>query len=159
MPEKLIIRDGRVKDGEKALAVWNEFMDYHKRISVLDNETVPEARDMWAKYFVKFVRSRLRKVIVAELDGEIIGFLLGEIQKRPPIFKTSRQAFVDSICVREKNRNQGIGSMMLNAFSKWAQEKKMPFIMLNVVVENDAAIGCYRKHGYKTVILSQRKLI
>lgn len=159
MRDGLILRDARVKDGEKALPVWDEFMNYHRRISSLDFEMVDKAREMWRKYFERHVRSRIRKAIVAEWDGEIVGFLLGEIQKRPPIFTTSRQAYVDSVGVLESKRNQGIATMMLDAFAEWAREKKMPYIMLNVAVENDAAIRCYAKRGFKSMLLSQRKLL
>jgi ribosomal protein S18 acetylase RimI-like enzyme len=159
MQDNVVIRDGRVKDSEAVLPVWTEFMEYHKKISALDFEMLDQAWEMWKKYYERHVRSRLRKAIVAEQDGDIVGFLLGEIQKRPPIFTTSRQAYVDSIGVLESKRNQGIGTRMLRAFEKWAKEKGMPYIMLNVVVENVPAIACYEKNGFKTGILSQRKLL
>jgi ribosomal protein S18 acetylase RimI-like enzyme len=140
MKAGLLIRDGRVKDGEEASLVWNEFMDFHKGISAMDSDMVDKARDLWIKYFEKHVRSRTRKAIVAECDGRIAGFLLGSIEKRPPIFTTSHQAYVDNIAVIESRRNQGIGGLILDAFVKWAKEKKMPYVMLSVVVENDSAI-------------------
>jgi len=155
----VVIRNGRLKDRLKAVRVWHEFMDHHKRISAMDHEMVDTAGRMWMQYFEQYVRSPKRKALIAEQDGEVIGFLLGEIQKRPPIFKSSDQAFLDSICVVENRRNQGIGGLMLDSFSKWAREKGVPHIMLNVVVENTAAIRLYEKHGFKTMILSQRKLL
>ncbi len=79
--ESLIIRNGRVKDAGNCLPVWDEFMDYHMKISALDHELTDGAREMWTKYFERHVRSRDRKAIVAECDGEIVGFLLGQIQQ------------------------------------------------------------------------------
>jgi ribosomal protein S18 acetylase RimI-like enzyme len=155
----VVIRNGRLKDRLNAVRVWYEFMDYHKKISAMDHEMVDKAGEMWRQYFERHVRSPIRKALVAEQDGEVVGFLLGEIQKRPPVFKTSSQAFLDSICVVESKRNQGIGGLMLECFAKWASEKGAPYIMLNVVVENTAAIRLYEKHGFKTMILSQRKLL
>jgi len=35
----------------------------------------------------------------------------------------------------------------------------MPYIMLNVVVENDAAKHFYEKHGFRPMMLSERKLL
>ena len=159
METKFLVRDGCVKDGEKTLLVWDEFMDFHKGISALDFNMVDKAREMWMKYFEKHVRSRIRKAIVAEYDGRIVGFLLGSIEKRPPIFTTSHQAYVDSIGVSESKRNQGIGGLMLDAFVKWAKGKKMPYVMLNVAVENDSAIRFYENRGFKSMMLSQRKLL
>ena len=36
------IRNGRLKDRPEALRVWHEFMDYHQRISAMDNEMIDE---------------------------------------------------------------------------------------------------------------------
>jgi ribosomal protein S18 acetylase RimI-like enzyme len=159
MQNNLVIRNGRLKDAAKTLPVWDEFMDYHKKISTMDFEMTNKAEEMWVKYFERHVRSRIRKAIVAEQDGEIVGFLLGEIQKRPPIFTTSRQGYVDSIGVRENKRNLGIGALMLNSFAEWARGKGTPYMLLNVAVENDIARGLYEKQGFKTIMLVQRKLL
>ena len=159
MGDDVVIRNARVKDSKKALPVWDEFMDYHRRVSTMDSNLVKNAGEMWLKYFERHVRSRTRKAIVAERNGEIVGYLIGELQKRPPIFETPRQAYIDNIGVLERERNKGIGSLMLEAFAEWAKEKKMPSIILNVVVENNPAIRLYEKHGYKTTILTQRKLL
>lgn len=159
MGNSIVIRNGRINDAENTLPVWDQLMDYHRRISAFDFEMVDNAREMWADYFKRHVRSRIRAAIVVERDKEIVGFLLGEIQKRPPVFVSARQAYVDSICVLESCRRQGIAAMMLNAFAKWARERAMPYIMLSVAVENNAAIRLYEKHGFHPMMLSQRKLL
>ena len=157
MLDGLIIRDARIKDSKNVLPVWDEFIDYHKRITAMDFEMVDGAREMWRKYFETHVRSRNRKAIVAEQAGEIVGFLLGEIQKRPPVFTTIHQGYVDSIGVLESRRHLGIGTLMLDAFTAWAKGKEMPHIVLLVAVENAPAIKCYEKCGYTTTILMQKK--
>jgi ribosomal protein S18 acetylase RimI-like enzyme len=159
MANSIVIRKGRIKDAEKTLPIWDQFMEYHRRISAFDFEMVDNAREMWVRYFKRHVRSRTRKAIVAERDGEIVGFLLGEIQKRPPIFVALRQAYVDSIGVLEPYQSQGIGSRMLDAFAAWARGQAMPYIMLYVAVENDAAKHFYEKHGFRPMMLSERKLL
>jgi ribosomal protein S18 acetylase RimI-like enzyme len=159
MTNTIEIREGRIKDAEKTLPIWDEFMEYHRRISALDFEMVANARELWAKYFKRHVRSPIRLAIVAEQNREIVGFLVGEVQKRPPIFLSPSQAYVDSIGVLERCRSQGIGSRMLDAFAEWARRKDMPYIMLQVAVENDAAKYLYEKHGFRSMMLSQRKLL
>jgi ribosomal protein S18 acetylase RimI-like enzyme len=159
MGNSIVIREGRIKDAEKTLPIWDQFMEFHRRISAFDFQMVDSAREMWVKYFKRYVRSRIRTAVVAELNGEIVGFLIGEIQKRPPVFVSLRQAYVDSIGVLERYRSQGIGSMMLEAFTEWSKERGMPYIMLFVAVENDAARHLYEKHGFRPMMLSQRKLL
>jgi ribosomal protein S18 acetylase RimI-like enzyme len=134
-------------------------MEYHRRIAAFDFEMVDNAGEMWVKYFKRHVRSRIRKAIVAERGREIVGFLLGEIQNGPPVFVSARQAYIDSIGVLEHHRRQGIGTMMLDAFADCAREKAMPYIMLSVRVENNAAMNLYEKHGFHPMMLSLRKLL
>ncbi len=157
MLDGLIVRNARIKDSKNALRVWDEFIAYHKQITTMDFEMVDGAREMWRKYFETHVRSPNRKAIFAEQAGEMVGFLLGEIQKRPPVFTTTHQAYVDSIGVLESRRHPGIGTLMLDGFAAWAKEKEMAHIMLLVAVENAPAIKCYEKCGYTTTILMQRK--
>jgi ribosomal protein S18 acetylase RimI-like enzyme len=159
MANSIVIRKGRIRDAEKALLIWDQFMEYHRRISAFDFEMVDNAREMWVRYFKRHVRSRIRKAIVAERDGEIVGFLLGEIQKGPPIFVTPRHAYVDSIGVLEPYKSRGIGSRMLDAFAEWAREQAMPYITLYVAVENDSAKHFYEKHGFRPMMLSETKLL
>ena len=159
MKNNFMIREGRIKDAESTLPVWDQLMEYHRKISAFDFEMVDDARDMWVQYFKRSVRSRIRKAIVAERDGEIVGFLLGEIQKRPPVFVTTRQAYVNSISVLDRYRRQGVGTMMLNSFAEWAKERAMPYIMLSVAVENIDARHLYEKHGFYPMMVSQRKLL
>ena len=155
----VVIRDARTKDSQKALPAWDEFMAYHSNLSAHDFDMVPGARDMWRKYFERHVRSRLRKALIAERDGEIIGFLLGELRKLPPIFTTPRQAYVDSLGVVESERNKGIGALLLNSFEEWAKERQMPFITLNVRAENKSAIRFYERCGFKAISLVEKKLL
>ena len=159
MGDDVIVRDARLKDSREAIPLWQEFMEYHKRISTMDHEMLDNAEESWQRYFEKHVRSGIRKAIVAECDGRLVGFLLGTIEKRPPVFRNPLHAYVDSIAVTESMRNRGIGAMMMDAFEMWAKAKGMPHIMLNVVVENDGARHLYEKLGFKTMILSQRKIL
>ena len=159
MSEKVIIREGRIKDKERTLAVWEELMEYSIDISTYDFDMVKDAPEVWMKYFETNVRSRNRKAIVAEQDGVIIGHILGCIQKRPPIFKTSHQAHITDIVVTSRKRNKGVGTELLDAFSKWAREKKMKYVTLDVLPENKSGIKFYQKQGFNTILLKQRKIL
>lgn len=159
MSEEVIIRDGQIKDKENTLAVWEELTEYSIDISTYDFDMVKEAPELWMKYFETNVRSRNRKAIVAEQDGKIIGYLLGYIQKRPPIFKTSHQAHITDIAVISSKRNKGVGTKLLDAFSNWAREKKMKYVTLGVLPENKSGIKFYQKQGFNTILLKQRKIL
>jgi len=159
MPKQVVIRDGRIKDKEKIIELWKEIMDYHMKISNIDFELVDDATEIFKKLFETNVRSINKKVIVAEEDGRIIGYMMGAIEKRPPVFKTTHRAFITDTGVTVSKRNLGIGTKLFNAFSSWAKEKGMKFISLAVVFENEIGIGFWKKQGFETMLLLQRKML
>ena len=159
MSQEIMIRDGRINDKNQVLEIWKELMGYSIQISSYDFDMVSEATKIWMEYFEKNVRSRNRKAIVAEQDGEIIGYLLGCIKKRPPIFKTSHNAHITDIAVLSFKRNKGVGKKLLKAFSDWARKKRMKYLTLDVLPENKIGINFYQKNGFKTILLNQRKML
>ena len=97
-------------------------------------------------------------MIIAKEDGKIVGYILGEIQKRPPVFKITHQAFISDMAVTKNLRNIGIGTKLMKAFTIWAKDKGMKYIELNVAAENQQGINFWEKQGFKTIMLHQRKL-
>jgi ribosomal protein S18 acetylase RimI-like enzyme len=159
MPKKLKIRPGRIKDKEQVLEIWKELMEYHIQISSVDYDMVDDAPEIFMKFFENNVRSRNKMAIVAEEDRKIIGYMLGAIQKRPPLFKTTHQAFITDAAVLKSNRNLGVGTKLLYRFVTWAKEKGMTYIALAVVPENDIGRNFWKKHGFETIMYNQRKML
>jgi ribosomal protein S18 acetylase RimI-like enzyme len=161
MPSEIIIRPGRIKDKYQVERIWEEMVNYHRKISTIDLEMVDKAPDIFMKYFEKHVRSRIMKALVAEKKPEdkIIGYLLGELQRRPPLMKTKYRGFISDIAVTENMRGKGVGSKLLESFEAWAKGKKMRYVHLDVVPENDRALKLYDKHGFSTVLLGKRIII
>ncbi len=163
MLKNIVIRNGRINDGKQVVNLWKELIDYHKKISTtdfaIDYEMVEDAPTRWVKFYEQHIRSRNKKAIVAEEDGRIIGYLLGSIEKRPPIFKTIYRAFISEACVTRERRNRGIGTKLVKEFVAWAKEKGMKYITLCVLPKNELGVKFWRKHGFKTILFHQRKIL
>lgn len=153
------VRKGLVKDKFQAVEIWNQVMKYHDEISDIDMEMRLDAPEKFMKFFENNVRSINKIALVAEEDGEIIGFLMGAIQKRPPVLKTTHQAFLSDAAVHLDKRSNGVGEQLLSAFVKWAKEKGMKYIILNVVPENKIGLNFWQKHGFQTMVFNQRKML
>jgi ribosomal protein S18 acetylase RimI-like enzyme len=159
MPSEIIIRNGRIKDKKQVLEVWEELMEYHIRISSIDYEMKDDAPELFMKFFENNVRSRIKKAVVAEENGKVIGYILGAIQKRPPLFKTTHHAFITDAAVLQENRNKGVGTKLLEEFASWAKEKGMKYVVLSVVPENKIGKIFWEKLGFQTIMLNQRKML
>jgi GNAT superfamily N-acetyltransferase len=139
--------------------LWEEMTEYHRKISGIEYDFVKNYVELWIKYYEHNVRSRNRKAIVAEEDGRIIGYILGQIQERPPIFKTKYRAFITDAAVTKKKQHKGVGTLLLKAFEDWAREKNVKYIGLGVVSENKLGRSFWDKQGFSTILLKKRKTL
>lgn len=111
------------------------------------------------KFYETNVRSRNRTAFIAEKDGEIIGYVMGGILKRPPVYKTAHEARINDIVVTKKWRRRGVGTKLLEAFADWAREKGMKYVTLNVLPENKVGLKFYKKLEFETILVNQRKML
>jgi len=132
---------------------------YHRNIGAVDYEVIEEAPRLWLKFYETHVRSRNRKALVAEKDGKIIGYLLGGIQKRSPIYKKRIQAHIKELAVTKGERRKGIGTKLLEAYAEWARKRKIKYLTMTIVPENEIGKKFWKKHDFNTMFLSQRKSI
>ncbi len=86
------------------------------------------------------VRSRRRKVLVAEQDGRIIGFIIA--------YKYRDRAYIDSLAVDQEYRGKGIGGKLLEEMEKILVSEGVEKITLSVKKDNYSALGFYLKKGY-----------
>lgn len=82
--------------------------------------------------------------LVAEEDGEIVGFLV--VRRRASKRIRHRADFVIGVLRRAWGR--GIGTSMLETLEDWAQEQGVWRLELAVMAHNERAIQLYEKFGY-----------
>lgn len=159
MSDNIIIRNGRIRDKYRALNIWKEMVNHHRDIGAIEFEVVERAPKLWLKFYENYVRSRNKKVLIAEKEGIIIGYLLGKIEKRSPIYKKRNKAHIKELAVTTRERNKGVGTKLLEAYAKWARKSKLEYLTISVVPENEIGKEFWKKHGFQTLFLSQGKRI
>ncbi|NYZ74512.1 GNAT family N-acetyltransferase [Candidatus Micrarchaeota archaeon] len=119
----------------------------------------PDRLALYVKFLKKQLHRRNAAVFVAELDGNIVGHVMVEVQKLPPIYVHDKNAYVCEIVVGEHHRGKGIGTMLLKEAEKWARKKRMYSIGLMVHIANEDALSVYRKSGFKAHHLKMAKIV
>ncbi len=128
MTGSLIIRNARYWD---ARAIF----DIHlKSLGGLDEEDYE-----WFKGLLK-IRSRRRKVLVTEIDGDVVGFIIA--------YKYRDRGYIDSLAVDPRFRGHGIGSKLLEAMEDLLRSCGVEKVSLSVKRDNYAALGFYIRHQY-----------
>jgi len=90
---------------------------------------------------------------VAELSGEIVGFLAARLEQSPDaMHREMIYCHITEIAVRRERWNQGIGGRLLQAAEDWGQRLGAKFASLEYLAANTRASLFYQKHmGYRVV--------
>jgi len=82
--------------------------------------------------------------LIAELNGEIVGFVIAKICKD----KKSATGHILTIDVSPKHRRKGIGLRLLQEIERIFKDKGVNVCFLEAREDNIAALNLYRKFGY-----------
>ncbi|HLH30902.1 MAG TPA: N-acetyltransferase [Terriglobia bacterium] len=85
------------------------------------------------------------ETLVAEEDGQIVAFIIIEIENG------RRRATVVTLDVRASHRRSGYGTQLLNRAQDILTEYGVETYDLQVDTTNRGAIDFYKKHGFKTI--------
>lgn len=104
--------------------------------------------DSYIKAFEEIDNDPKHELIVAELDGEVVGTL--QLMFLPSIsFQGGLRAQVESVRVDTKVRNQGIGSKLMNWTIERAKERGAHVVQLTTHGSREDAHRFYERLGFK----------
>jgi GNAT superfamily N-acetyltransferase len=128
------IRKGRLTDLPSVLELVRELADYEKS---------PEEVDATLQTYEDGFREGLYDLIVAELDGAILGMALYY-----PIFSTwkGKKIYLEDIIVTELHRRSGAGKLIFEALLEEARAMGASGMRWQVLNWNEPAIRFYKKY-------------
>lgn len=140
-------------------ADYQAFCDLMAQIDALHREQEPTvfreatpSRDR--SFFDLWRKSRSRQVLLATVDGRVVGLVMAEVVYTPdfPILKPRRYVHVDTLVVDSAAQRQGIGQALMGAVHEWAESQGIHEIQLGVWAFNQGAIAFYEQLGYAPFI-------
>lgn len=93
-------------------------------------------------YLNKFFLDKEDFICVAEYENEVVAFLSIEV------YRDEDCIYLDDFSVTEKYRNKGIGTRLIHAAEKYAEESGIAKIVLHVEKANEGAFRLYSRLGY-----------
>jgi len=141
---ELLMRNGTEADGEAAATVFN---DTHRETDYLlsypeEHEITPEEE---AEFLKSKEESEREAEILAIVDGSVVG--LAGIDMFSPRFKLKHRAEF-GVSVSKDYWGLGIGRHLLRACMELAVQAGYEQLELDVVAENERAIGLYKSEGF-----------
>ena len=124
---EVIIRDATPDDADHVAQLWVDLNHY-----ILEYAPNYKYTDNAATGFSEYLRTLPKDpnglLIVAELEGRLIGFIRGSIFTRAPSFVIRQQGKIWDLYVSEKYRRQGIGQKLVEQALRFFREKEMKFV-------------------------------
>ncbi len=107
------------------------------RIDELDN---PGADHVPAEFFEAHIDDD-EMFFVAEVDGRVVGFVVGQPMK-------GDWAYITLLAVDPRTRGQGVGRLLVDAILKRCEDLRFGYVTLFAPKFNKKTLGFYRSRGF-----------
>lgn len=105
---------------------------------------------------IHLIESPEAEVVVAEIDGELVGSGYALIKEAKPYLKHTHYAYLGFMYVKPRYRGQGVNKVILEALKQWSGSQNIREIRLEVYDDNTVAKKAYEKAGFKGNLLEMR---
>ncbi|GAA4277221.1 GNAT family N-acetyltransferase [Aquimarina mytili] len=108
-------------------------------------------------YSIKdYISDNYTEVVVAEIEGEIVGSGYGQIKDRKDYFKQKQLGYIGFMYVKEAHRGKGLSQNIIQYLYDWFAHHGLEEIRLTVYDDNPRAIRAYEKVGFKKHLIEMR---
>lgn len=100
------------------------------------------------KYFRRMIKGDKTVCLVAEINGEIVGYLAGAVTKKLSYRTIKKRVELENIFVKKNFRGKSIGSKLVEEFFKWGKGQKATRALVVAYATNYKAIEFYKKKNF-----------
>ncbi len=105
---------------------------------------------------IELIKSTDAEVLVAVVNDEIVGSGYAKILKAQPYQKYNEYAYLGFMYVKPAFRHQGVNQKVVKQLIKWAKNRNLTEVRLEVYDENTIAKNAYLKAGFKPNLVEMR---
>ena len=146
--KQILIREATYSDLEKIKFLWLKLAEEMYKIE----EYIYPSRENAERWFLSVLstlRERRGKVFIAQIGGEIVGFIYFTYSLEMFLDVSKRVAFISDMYVKPRFRRQGIGSLLMEKCLEELKNLDIKYVRLSVLSNNVLAIRFYEKHGFE----------
>ena len=99
-------------------------------------------------YFRKRIDGKGGVCLVAEVNGEIVGYLAGGLAKTYSYRTIKKIAELENTLVKEEFRGQGVGEKLFEEFVEWSKSMEIKRIKVSVSTGNSNAVKFYERISF-----------
>ncbi len=150
------VRKARKEDLYELANLWYELARMHEKIMKGYNLS-KDPKKQWLGMMEENIEEENYTTFVAKDNNEILGFASATLRKRASFFSVRYMGVIMDIYIKENRREEGIGSLLVQAAEDWIRRKGVRLAVVTVAPENDIANEFWSECGYETYLLRKRK--
>jgi ribosomal protein S18 acetylase RimI-like enzyme len=154
---KATIRNATLGDLAAAGALGAEIVRLHHATNPRRFFWLDEVEQGYARWLAGEIERPEAVVLVAELQGSIVGFAYGAIEDRDWSILVDRHGAFHDLCVVQTARRQGIGRALALAMIARLQQLGAPRILLRAMVQNESAQRLAAALGFVPTMLEMTR--
>ncbi len=147
----MIVRAAKVEEIHTLLAFERGIVEAERPFDVTLKEGEIHYYDL-----IALIESPIAEVVVAEIDGQLVGSGYALIKESKPYQKHTHYAYLGFMYLKPEFRGKGINKAILETLQQWAANRGIREIRLEVYDENIIAKKAYEKAGFKPNLLEMR---
>jgi len=151
------IRLAAHSDIDQVCRLYNEFFAYNAKI----DPVYCKAGKEYGEYPKSVVESDSSDIIVASENDELIGFIHIKEGRTPPYdaLMQNHYAQIIDFIVTQEHRKKGVGTKLMDAAKRWANERKLDYIELFVLQGAVSERRFYERSDFVTVMQTMRCML
>ncbi len=155
--DQVVIRPAVNEDIEAIGHLWEALVAYHIAIDDRLPAAVANGGRRYARRLYDKLDDPYSRLLVADLDGRVIGFAIGLlIDLTPDVFEQETGGFLADIFVDAPYRKCGIGRRLVHALSEWFHERGVRYFEWHVAARNQDGLAFWRALGGDPVMVRMR---
>lgn len=128
-------------------ALWKEFAVMREGLTkskILNDD----AADYFFGYATGLLSRKDTLTLVADDGGKVVGYLIAQKQRRPPIYHHTQVAYLSDSFVAVSHRGQGILRQFMAEMHKWCKSEGITAVDVQIFEGNKDAQEVYQHLGF-----------
>ncbi len=149
---RILIRDARLIDLDGLVALWLKLAKHHQALHSELYENEAHSAATYRAWLRRQIESADSMLLVAEKDDRLVGYLLGRIGQRAPVYAIREVGMIHDLMVSQTVRRQGVAQALLTETK--ARFRRRGIFHLNVTYSpnNPEARGFWESQGFEPLL-------
>lgn len=152
----VVIRKLQEDDIDGICELWKEFARLREGLTkskILNDD----AADYFFGYATGLLSRKDTLTLVADDNKTVVGYLIAQKQRRPPIYHHTQVAYLSDSFVAESHRGRGLLRQFMAELNKWCMAEGITAVDVQIFEGNKDAQAIYRKLGFHDYRVLLRK--